>query len=185
MIITRREALVGAAAAAALPLVNAGPAHAAVPPANKQAPSFYRYKVGDIEVAVVSDGANTFPLADKFILNAAKDDVNAALGKAFLPQDKVTIHFAPLAINTGGKLVVIDTGNGPAANVATKGAVGQFAANLAAAGIDPKNVDMVVISHFHPDHVNGLLTSENLPAFRTRKFWCRRPSSNTGWTTAR
>ncbi len=165
MTITRREALVGAAAAAALPLVNAGPARAAAAPANKQAPSFYRYKVGDIEVAVVSDGANTFPLTDKFILNASKDDVNTALGKALLPQDKVTIHFAPLAINTGGKLVVIDTGNGPAANVATKGAVGQFSANLAAAGIDPKSVDMVVISHFHPDHVNGLLTSENLPAF--------------------
>ncbi|HEY0236431.1 MAG TPA: MBL fold metallo-hydrolase [Afipia sp.] len=165
MTITRREVLVGATAAAALPLSNTNFAHAAAPPANKQAPSFYRYKVGDIEVAVVSDGANTFPLADKFILNASKDEVNAALGKAFLPQDKVTIHFAPLAINTGGKLVVIDTGNGPAANVASKGAVGQFANNLKAAGIDPNNVDVVVISHFHPDHVNGLLTSENLPAF--------------------
>ncbi|MBX9711443.1 MAG: MBL fold metallo-hydrolase [Xanthobacteraceae bacterium] len=165
MTITRREALVGAAAAAALPLLNSSSAHAAVPPANKQAPSFYRYKVGDIEVAVVSDGANTYPLADKFVLNASKDDVNAALGRAFLPQDKVTIHFAPLAINTGGKLVVIDTGNGRAANAATKGSVGQFAANLMAAGIDPKNVDMVVISHFHGDHVNGLLTTDNQLAF--------------------
>jgi glyoxylase-like metal-dependent hydrolase (beta-lactamase superfamily II) len=71
----------------------------------------------------------------------------------------------PLVINTGGKLVVIDTGNGPGAFAASKGAVGQFAANMAAAGIDPKAVDLVVISHFHGDHVNGLLTADNQPAF--------------------
>lgn len=165
MNITRRDALAGATAAAVSPLLKTGSAQAAVPPANKQAPSFYRYKVGDVEVAVVSDGANTFPLADSFVLNATRDDVNAALNRAFLPADKITIHFAPLAINTGGKLVVIDTGNGPAANATTKGAVGQFPANLMAAGIDPKNVDTVVISHFHGDHVNGLLTADNQLAF--------------------
>ena len=76
-----------------------------------------------------------------------------------------TIHFAPLVINTGGKLVVIDTGNGPVANANSKGANGLFADNMIAAGFDPKAVDMVVISHFHGDHVNGLLTAEGTPAF--------------------
>jgi glyoxylase-like metal-dependent hydrolase (beta-lactamase superfamily II) len=47
----------------------------------------------------------------------------------------------------------------------SKGAVGQFATNMAAAGVDPKAVDMVVISHFHGDHINGLLTAENVLAF--------------------
>jgi hypothetical protein len=75
---------------------------------------------------VVSDGASTFPLADSFVMNAKKDEVNAALDKAFQPKDKVTIHFAPLVLNTGGKLVVIDTGNGPAASASSKGSVGQF-----------------------------------------------------------
>jgi glyoxylase-like metal-dependent hydrolase (beta-lactamase superfamily II) len=114
---------------------------------------------------VISDGAGTFPLGDGFVLNAKKDEVNAALEKAFRPRDKITISYGPLVINTGGKLVVIDTGNGPGAFVASKGAVGQFAANMAAAGIDPKAVDLVVISHFHGDHVNGLLTADNQPAF--------------------
>jgi glyoxylase-like metal-dependent hydrolase (beta-lactamase superfamily II) len=150
---------------AVAPILSSGPATASVAPAHKQAPSFYRYKVGDIEVSVVSDGANTFPLPDNFVVNAKKDDVNKALEKAFMPRDTMTIHFAPLAINTGGKLVVIDTGNGAAANAASKGAVGQFASNLIAAGIDPKNVDMVVISHFHGDHVNGLLTADGQPVF--------------------
>ncbi|MCX7319988.1 MAG: MBL fold metallo-hydrolase, partial [Hyphomicrobiales bacterium] len=161
MDLSRRQALAGAAALAASPLIMASaPARAAAPLADKQAPSFYRYKVGDAQVNVISDGANTFPLADTFVLNAKKDQVNAQLEKSFLPKDKMTIHFAPLVINTGGKLVVIDTGNGPGAFAATKGNVGQFANNLAAAGIDAKNVDMVVISHFHGDHVNGLLAAD-------------------------
>ena len=165
MELTRRHALVGAAAAAATPLLPAISAKAAAPAADKQAPSFYRYKVGDIQVTVVSDGVNTFPLGDTFVLNAKKEEINAALEKAFLPKDKVSIQFAPLVINTGGKLVVIDTGNGPVANVNSKGANGQFAANMAAAGFDAKAVDMVVISHFHGDHVNGLLTADGTPAF--------------------
>lgn len=157
--------MAGATALALAPLVPGRPAEAAVPAAGKQNASFYRYKIGDAEVTVISDGANTFPLGEGFVLNARKDEVNAALEKAFRPRDTMTIYFGPLVINTGGKLVVIDTGNGPGAFAASKGAVGQFASNMAAAGIDPKNVALVVISHFHGDHVNGLLTADNQPAF--------------------
>ena len=165
MELTRRHALAGAAAAAASPLLKTSAAKAAAPLADKQAPSFYRYKVGEVQVNVVSDGVNTFPLGDTFVLNAKKDEVSAALEKAFLPKDKVSVHFSPLVINTGGKLVVIDTGNGAGAFASSKGSVGQFASNLTAAGFDPKNIDMVVISHFHGDHVNGLLTADGAPAF--------------------
>ncbi|WP_029582867.1 MBL fold metallo-hydrolase [Bradyrhizobium sp. URHD0069] len=165
MELTRRHALAGAAAIAASPLLKTSAANAAAPLADKQAPSFYRYKVGDAQVNAISDGMNTFALADTFVLNAKKDAVNAALEKAFLPKDKVSIHFAPLVINTGGKLVVVDTGNGPGAFASSKGNVGQFANNLAAAGFDPKNIDVVVISHFHGDHVNGLLAADGAPAF--------------------
>ena len=165
MQLTRRHALTGAAAIAATPLLSSMPAGAAAPVADKQAPSFYRYKVGDIQVTVVSDGRNTFKLEDSFITNAKKEEVQAALEKAFLPRDMFTIYFAPLVVNTGGKLVVIDTGNGALAKTNSKGTNGLFADNMAAAGFDPKAVDMVVISHFHTDHVNGLLTAEGTPAF--------------------
>ena len=60
---------------------------------------------------------------------------------------------------------MVDTGNGPGAFASSKGNVGQFASNMAAAGIDPKSIDMVVISHFHGDHINGLLTADNVLAF--------------------
>ncbi len=82
-----------------------------------------------------------------------------------MPRDKMTIHFAPIAVSTGSKLVVIDTGNGEKALADTKGEVGQFRNNLVAAAIDPSAVGTVVISHFHGDHVNGLLTADNKPAF--------------------
>src|SRR5689334_3413395 len=160
MKLTRRHVLTGAAGIAAAPLLPAISADAAAPLADKQAPSFYRYKVGDIQVTVVSDGVNTFPLGDTFVLNAKKDDINSALEKAYMPKDKISIQFGPLVVNTGGKLVVIDTGNGPGAFASSKGNVGQFATNMVAAGFDPKAVDMVVISHFHGDHINGLLNSE-------------------------
>ena len=79
MQLTRRHALAGAAALAATPLLPSMPVRAAAPVADKQAPSFYRYKVGDIQVTVVSDGKTTFPLEDSFVSNAKKAEVNAAL----------------------------------------------------------------------------------------------------------
>jgi glyoxylase-like metal-dependent hydrolase (beta-lactamase superfamily II) len=165
MELTRRHALAGAAALAATPLLPTISAKAAAPLADKQVPSVYRYKVGDVQVNAVFDGSTTFDLADNFVLNAKKDEVNAALDRAFLPQGKMSLLFTPLALNMGGKTVVIDTGMGAASLAASKGANGQFAVNLMAAGIDPKSVDAVVISHFHGDHINGLLSADGTPAF--------------------
>ena len=102
MDLTRRHALAGAAALAATPLLPNSPAKAAAPLADKQAPSFYRYMIGEAQVTAISDGMSTFALPDALVLNAKKDEVAAALDKAFLPKDKMSIHFSPLVINTGG-----------------------------------------------------------------------------------
>jgi glyoxylase-like metal-dependent hydrolase (beta-lactamase superfamily II) len=165
--LTRRTVLSAAAATTCAfgAGVPASPAQAAAPPAGKQAPGFYRYKIGDIEVTAVTDGANTFPLPDSFVVNVKKDEVAKALAAAHRDPEKLTVPYTPIVVNTGGKLVVIDTGQGEAAFERTKGAAGQFLTNLAAAGIDRAAVDMVVISHFHGDHVNGLLAADNKPAF--------------------
>ena len=165
--VTRRSMLTSAAAlgAATMTPINSEPAHAAAPAANQQAPGFYRYKVGDYEITVVTDGANVRPLDEGFVRNAKKDDVNAALAAAFVEKDRLTTPYTPIVVNTGAKLIVIDTGNGEANFEKSKGALGQFQKNLKAAGIDRNAVDLVVISHFHPDHVNGLLTADNKLAF--------------------
>ncbi len=161
--LTRRHLLAGAAALTALPLTST--AYAAAPPAGKQAPAFYRYKIGSLECTSLSDGARTFPMPDIFVRNRPKPEALAAGEAAHMPKGMVTVPFNPQLINTGSKLVLIDCGLGAALFAATKGAVGQLMNNLAAAGIDPKSVDVVLMSHLHPDHTNGIRSADGSMAF--------------------
>jgi glyoxylase-like metal-dependent hydrolase (beta-lactamase superfamily II) len=166
--LNRRHLLVGAVAAGAttaLTPLATSTTHAAAPQSSMQAPGFYRYKVGDFEISVVTDGAATFPLPDKFVQNHPKEQVQKALEAQYQPTGTVTVPFTPIVINTGSKLVLIDTGYGPEMHVQTKGMVGQLPANLAAAGIDPKLIDSVIISHMHQDHIFGLRTADGSLAF--------------------
>lgn len=174
--LSRRHLLTGAAAVTALsPFAGSAPAIAAAPPAAKQTSGFYRYKLGTFEVTVVTDGARVGPLADNFVKNAKKDDVNAALQAGFQKKDELTIPFNPNVINTGSKLVALDTGLGLAAFNQSKGTMGQYQSNLAASGIDAKAVDVVIISHFHGDHINGLLDAGNKPAFANAEIMVPAP----------
>ena len=163
--LSRRMLLAGAAASAALPSLGGGKVNAAAPLSGKQNPGWYRYKVGSVEVTVVTDGAGSNPLSDGYINNAGKDEINATLAANHLPPDKVTHGYTPVVVNTGSKLVVIDTGVGLGAYAQSKGALGQFHTNLAAAAIDRNAVDAVIISHMHGDHINGLLGADNKFAF--------------------
>jgi glyoxylase-like metal-dependent hydrolase (beta-lactamase superfamily II) len=168
MQLTRRNLLSGAAAIGATtiaPSTMLSPARAAAPPAGKQVAGVYRYKVGDYEVTQIADGARTFTMPDGFILNASKDQANAGVAEAYMPAGQMTIPFNPMVVNTGSKVILIDTGNGPGAYAASKGAVGQTHTNLAAAGIDLKSIDIVLISHFHGDHINGLRLADGELAF--------------------
>jgi glyoxylase-like metal-dependent hydrolase (beta-lactamase superfamily II) len=148
-----------------MPLVKTAPASAAAPIAERQNASFYRYNVGTHQVTVVCDGVSTVNLPDTYVANATKDQVGKILAESQLPADKVTHTFSPIVVNAGSKLVVIDTGLGPDQFAQSKGRTGQFHANLAAANLDRNAVDTVVISHFHGDHINGLLAAENKAAF--------------------
>ena len=139
----------------------AKPGCAAVFPANKQGPGVYRYRLGDIELTALYDGVWYLPIDDKFVRNANGADVNAALAAAYLPPNVLPISFTALLVNTGGKLVLIDAGTaGQIADTA-----GFMNANLAAAGIAPDAVDTIVISHFHPDHIDGMKTKDGDKVF--------------------
>jgi len=165
--LTRRALLTGTAVGGAALSFGLMPSavRAAAPAVGKQAPGFYRYKVGEFEVTQIADGARTFAMPDNFVVNLKKDEALAAAEAAYMPSGQVTIPFNPLVVNTGGKLIAIDTGNGLGAFETSKGAVGQMNANMRAAGIDPNAVDIVLISHFHGDHIGGLRTPDGKLVF--------------------
>jgi glyoxylase-like metal-dependent hydrolase (beta-lactamase superfamily II) len=124
----------------------------------------HRYNVGDIGVTVLSDGFRVASL-DGYVLNASQNELLATLVEAGLPTDHFRSAYTPVVIETGGKRVLIDTGIGEAMFAQTKGERGRVQQNLAAAGFDRNAIDIVIISHFHPDHVNGLLAADSTAAF--------------------
>jgi len=130
---------------------------AAAPASGTQAPSIYRYRIGEMELTAIYDGVWYRPIDEKFIRKADYADVQRAMADAFMPEAKLATPFTMLLVNTGKKLILLDTGTGGQV-AATAGAFGQ---NLIAAGIDPKSIDQIVISHFHPDHINGIKTKDN------------------------
>ena len=159
--LTRRTVLTAAAATSVAALAGSTATQAAAPPAGKQAPSFYRSKLGDFEITVVNDGARAIPLPPTFVRNVSNAEVLAAAEAAYMPKGSIVAPFNPIVVNTGAKLVLIDTGYGP--GVAPT--VGLLPATLAAAGIDPNAIDIVLISHMHGDHILGLKTPDGALAF--------------------
>lgn len=129
--------------------------------AAQQAPGFYRYKVGDIEVTAVNDGFARRPL-EGFVRNAELTQVQQAMQEAFLPGDALPITFTTLVLRrNGGGLTLIDTGNGDMGAPTS----GHWMRNFRAAGFDPSQVETVVISHFHGDHINGLRLKDGTAVF--------------------
>src|SRR5215470_1237670 len=154
--IDRRTFVAGSAAALAAP-----PVWAAAPKADAQGPGVYRSKLGDYQLTAIDDGTWFLKIDDDFVRNADAAAVNRALAAAFLPPNVLPVSFTVLVVNTGGKLVMIDAGTG--GQVADT--AGVLMANLAVAGIEPKAIDTIVISHFHPDHIDGLKTKDGDKVF--------------------
>jgi glyoxylase-like metal-dependent hydrolase (beta-lactamase superfamily II) len=152
--LTRREVLGGTAALALS--ASAAPAFA------QSQPGFYRFKVGDIEVTSISDGVRSSKLTASPTRSASFEQFQDALAADGLPRDEIGTSFNTLAVKNGKSLFVIDTGNG--ANTLA-GGTGKAAENFRAAGYDPKDVEAVILSHFHGDHIGGLITPERALAF--------------------
>ncbi len=156
--LNRRQFVASMAGVSALGLTGSLailPSAAAAADARKT--GFYSYKVGsDIEVISLYDGIWQKPHDENFIPGVTIDETKAALDKAGLSSDSVPIEFAFTVVRTGGKTILIDAGTGgqlaPTAGLATEG--------MAAAGISADDIDTVLISHFHPDHIFGLMEKE-------------------------
>ncbi len=139
------------ATASALPLSSAS---ARAPMLGADVARYHRVKLGAFEITTISDGAAAVPKVHPiFGQNQSADDVKTHMGTNFLPGDKMSIGFTPVVVNTGSQLVLFDTGNGSGRG-ATRGLL---AKTLATAGYKPEQIDIVVLTHFHPDHIGGLI----------------------------
>jgi len=134
---------------------------AAVRFAGVQGPGVYRFKLGDFQISALFDGVWYLPIDDKLVRNASGTEVNQALAAAFLPPNILPISFTALLVNTGTKLILIDTGT---AGQITDTA-GSLLDNLYVADTDPKAIDTILISHFHPDHIDGIKTLDGAKVF--------------------
>lgn len=117
----------------------------------KQAPGFHRAMIGDIEVTVLSDGTFKAPMRD-LLLGMEKKEIDTHLEKYHLTTPTLT-SLNGFLINTGKKLVLIDTGAGGFFGPT----VGKMTDSLKAAGYKPEEVDEIYITHFHADHIGGLM----------------------------
>jgi glyoxylase-like metal-dependent hydrolase (beta-lactamase superfamily II) len=160
--LSRRDALAGLSAAGLAAIAT--PALAKAPLLNTPAPGFYRFKVGAIEATVISDGPLDLggPSPDIF-KGVSKEEFGKTLTDNFLPTDSVRLEQNALVVNTGDKLVLIDTGTGFQKLMGPH--TGKLLANLKAAGIDPKDIDAVAITHAHPDHCWGLIDESGAKNF--------------------
>ena len=150
----RREVVVSAAAAFAAVWLGGRVVFAKSPAeADLMAKGFYKFNVGDIEVTTVFDGVWEKAHDEAFISNATVDETKAALKAAGQATDMVNIPFTVTFLKTGDRTIMFDSGTG--AQLSPK--AGRLAANMQLAGIDPKKIDTVIVTHFHPDHIFGLM----------------------------
>jgi glyoxylase-like metal-dependent hydrolase (beta-lactamase superfamily II) len=146
------KSALGLAAATALPSLAA---HAAAPLQGIAPASVHRYKLGAFEVTALLDGIRPGEGPEKiFGINQKPEDVAALLAQNNLPADKFVNGFTPVLVNTGKELVLFDSGLGAGARA---NGLGQLRDRLAAAGVTPEQIDVVVITHCHPDHIGGLM----------------------------
>jgi glyoxylase-like metal-dependent hydrolase (beta-lactamase superfamily II) len=155
--INRRDIFVGGSAAAVAYMAGSF-----MPLIAQNAPSFgdptvtqvgfRKQKLGDMEIIALNDGVMRRPLAAEFVRNAPLTEVQALLKSQNLPTEYIDIPFTAFMIVAGNRRVLIDTGfadNGPSTT-------GRLMANLNAAGFKADDIDTVILSHYHGDHINGV-----------------------------
>lgn len=163
--ISRRSVVISASTAAAVFgldrtvsfLPSAFAQDAAAPVKN-----FHTAKVGGIEITTLYDGVNVKQHDKGFIRNASIDETKAALRASGQPDDAVRIPFTVTVVKMGGKTIMFDSGTG--AQLAAT--AGLLSGSMAAAGIDPAKIDTIILTHFHPDHIFGLMAKDtNAPVY--------------------
>jgi glyoxylase-like metal-dependent hydrolase (beta-lactamase superfamily II) len=162
--LSRRRLLAGASATAAASLIgNVSPSLAKAPLQNTPAPSFYRFKIGSIEATVVSDGPLSIGVPTRTFRGPSEAELANMMTERFLPTDNVVLDQNSLVINTGDKLILFDTGMSSIKPPNSK--VGMLPQSLKQAGIDPGDIDAIVLTHPHIDHSGGMVAADGSRLF--------------------
>lgn len=145
--------------AAALLVAGMAAAHAAAPMAKTSAPGYYRMMLGDVEVTALSDGTHVMD-ANELLDPGKAQTIQQSLKAADLPP-AYEWSFNGYLVNTGSKLVLIDTGAGNFMG----SDLGKLAGRIKAAGYSPEQIDEIYLTHMHLDHLGGLVAADGKPVF--------------------
>ncbi|MGY4317642.1 MBL fold metallo-hydrolase [Bradyrhizobium sp. JR3.5] len=158
--ISRRDVTLGAAGAFAAfgldkPITFVGAAHAE----QSVTQPFRKYKVGDIEIFSLIDGTRDVPLRDGMVRNVGVEQVKTVLRGAGFADNRAPLRFIVMALKLRDQVVLIDSGTG--GHPIYGEGNGRLFESMAAAGLDPKAVRTILISHLHGDHIYGLMNNES------------------------
>jgi glyoxylase-like metal-dependent hydrolase (beta-lactamase superfamily II) len=168
--VSRRDLFKAAAvtgAALAAPQVMTRAAFAAAPALGADTPSHYRFVLGGFEITTFSDGLRPGDGPHPtFGADRPAETVQALLRENFLPETRFVNGFSPTLVNTGSELVLFDTGLGAGAR---ENGMGRLRDAIGKAGYTPEQVDVVVLTHMHPDHIGGIMEA-GAPAFPNARY---------------
>ncbi len=132
-----------------------------MPSANVSAAhDIFSYKIGDFKITALNDGTITRPL-EGFLRNATVEEAQRALSESGFSPNALTIPFTPLLAEHAGQRILFDTGLGDFGSETN----GFMLRNLKKAGYEPSDITHIIISHFHPDHINGLRLKDGMEVF--------------------
>lgn len=160
--IDRRGVLIGAGALMMTPILPTK-LLAEAAPLGQQIPGWYRFNIGEIEATIISDGLLDLGSALDQFPDAPEDEVKAIMKAEFLPVQPMMLEQNCLVLNRGGRVILMDSGMG--SDQMFGDGAGRLLRNLAAAGIQPDQVDDIVLTHAHPDHCWGLVDDADAPIF--------------------
>jgi glyoxylase-like metal-dependent hydrolase (beta-lactamase superfamily II) len=166
------QMIIAAVAVLAMSLAHPNAALAAAPQHHDQAPGFYRMKVGDLEVTALYDGHGVF---DPHWLNGTKATMDGVVKELHEDPRLLDVSDEAFLVNTGKQLILVDAGAGTWWG---GGAMGRLAGSLRSAGYTPEEVDIVLVTHLHSDHVGGLTTQDGKRVFPNADVYVAKAESD-------